>query len=909
MRMMRMMRMMSVSAAIAVLVGCGAEVTRTPVPIAFETLQANAPEGVLPASPAPLHYDLDLTLDPRETAFGGTVTITLDFDAPAQGFFLHGRDIEVSAVRARQGRFGKMQTGSWTDVLPSGVAWVELGQQVDAGEVVVELEYIAPFDVNLSGLFKVTEQGDAYALAKSESIQARRFMPGFDQPAFKAPFDITLTIADTDVAISNGPVVKQVSLPGGLKRVTFATTRPLPTYLLSLAVGAFDVVDGGVLPPNAVRSEPVPLTGYARRGKGAELALALETAPELVRVFEEALQQPYPYKKLDIVAAPQWPSGATELAAAITYRESRILAGPDIGPAARRSLLAIHAHEVAHMWFGNLVTPPWWDDLWLKEAFASWGEGASLSVIYPSEGYALDAIQDGIRAMSLDSLSAARAVREPIRRNENVRNAYDAITYNKGLAIIGMVDAYFGADVFRPALGKYIAAYEDGVAASPDFFDTIGAATGVPDLTRVFESFVQQNGLPLITLDLENGQRLVHTQSRYVPLGGQGDQKERERTWSIPYCMRLGFQDGTTERVCSILNDSEFIWQAVDRNIDWVMPNADGVGYWRFSLSSDAWLRLAEAFPKLSPGEQLSAMDSIGAEYAAGRIGASYLWRFIQAATQSKERRVVQAALAHAAYLDAGISNARTQEAYRALVRAVFMPRLAALGPSEADTPEDAILRTELERFLIQTGREPGLRSSLAAAAAAYIGMPGVASDRDLSTDALSIALSVGVQTYGGPFIDQLLIANAASDDPVFQQAVAFALGQNEDPDLAPRMLDLVFAGELGSRESYTIMGGQLRQSATQAYAWERFQSGFARYLEIIPRQRKRATPAQAAYICTPGHEAALSALYAEQGKLAEGHERALVQTLERLALCRAQRDGQAGEVEALLTWIMNGAK
>ena len=166
-----------------------------------------------------------------------------------------------------------------------------------------------------------------------------------------------------------------------------------------------------MIPPNDVRAEPIPLRALRGAVKALSLAWRWETAPELVRVFEEALQHPYPYKKLDIVAAPQWPSGATELAAAITYRESRILASPDIGPAARRSLLAIHAHEVGHMWFGNLVTPPWWDDLWLKEAFASWGEGASLSEIYPGEGYELDTIVDGIRAMNLDSLASARAVR------------------------------------------------------------------------------------------------------------------------------------------------------------------------------------------------------------------------------------------------------------------------------------------------------------------------------------------------------------------------------------------------------------------------------------------------------------------------------------------------------------------
>ena len=454
-------------------------------------------------------------------------------------------------------------------------------------------------------------------------------------------------------AISNAPEKSVESLGDGLKRVTFETTRPLPTYLLSLAVGSFDVVEAGVIPPNTVRDTPIPLRGFSRRGKGHELAFALETAPDLVRIFEEALEQPYPYKKLDIVAAPQWPSGATELAAAITYRESRILAGEDIGPAARRSLLAIHAHEVGHMWFGNLVTPPWWDDLWLKEAFASWGEGASLSEMYPGEGYELDAIVDGIKAMLLDSLSSARAVREPIALNENVRNAYDSITYNKGLAVIGMVDAYFGADAFRPALGRYIEAFEDGVAGSPEFFEIIGRETGEPDLTRAFRSFVEQNGLPLVTVEPGSETGYQVRQSRYAPLGGDA---ASDQLWVIPFCWVNGISD-TRLRDCALLADRVQPLPDADGSADlagapWLLPNANGTGYYRFSKPYEMWQDLGRNFDVLNAGEKLSTLDSVGAEFAAGRIDVQTVWRYIDEAVRDDERRVVQAAIAQAQRFD-----------------------------------------------------------------------------------------------------------------------------------------------------------------------------------------------------------------------------------------------------------------
>jgi len=869
----------------------------------LEQIIADAPAGPLPVSPYPTHYALDLTLDPREARFGGTVTMTLALEGETDGVYLHGRDLDVTGVRSFAGTEAPI-VGSWTMARESGVAWLSFGQSMPSGEVIIEIDYSAPFDANLSGLFKVTEQGDAYALAKSESIQARRFMPGFDQPAFKAPFDITLTIPEGDSAISNAPEASVEQLEGGLKKVTFETTRPLPTYLLSLAVGSFDVVDAGVLPPNEVRAEPIPLRGFARRGKGEELALALETAPELVRIFEEALQQPYPYKKLDIVAAPQWPSGATELAAAITYRESRILAGPDIGPAARRSLLAIHAHEVGHMWFGNLVTPPWWDDLWLKEGFASWGEGASLSQMYPGEGYELDAIVDGIRAMDLDSLASARAVREPIALNENVRNAYDSITYNKGLAVIGMVDAYFGADVFRPALGRYIEAYEDGVADSPEFFDIIGRETGEPDLTRAFRSFVEQNGLPVIRVETAPPNTIEISQSRYGPLGTN---IQDDREWVIPFCWYRGTDKGGS-RLCLLINDkTETLFGdpriTPENEMRWFLPNAGGTGYYRFSMPYEMWQDLGRNFGALSAAEKLSTLDSVGAEFAAGRIDVQTVWRFIDEAVRDEERRVVQAAIREAGKFERLLADDRDAIAgYRAAILDVFRHRYTELTEQDSNDPELIIMRSSLERFLIRAGQDTALRQGLADAAASFIGLDGVTSEREITTDDYLTSMAIGLQVYGEAFLDRLLAARGEFDDPVFEQAVAYAIGQNKDPQLLDRVLDLALTGELGSRETRTIVRGQMRQAETRDATWSWVQENFPTYLETIPRQRKRSSPALADRLCSEQARDEIIALFETHGPLAEGHERSLRQTVERIELCAALEREKGPEVRAFFS-------
>lgn len=306
-------------------------------------LLAEAPRGRLPAGVTPRAYRLDLTIDPREEGFAGSVAIDLELAAPAERIWLHGQGLTVTELRAVPGS-GKALAGTYREVAEPGVSVALFPEPLPAGAVTLKIAYSGAFDRNLAGLFKVEEQGQPYVLAKSESIQARSFLPGFDEPGLKATFDISLTIPRGFEAIGNEPIVARAPAGDGMETVHFAPTRPMPTYLLSLAVGPFDVVERPPLPANAVRENAVPLRGVARAGRGDAMNVVLDVTPRMLEIFEKELQRPYPFRKLDIVAAPQWPSGATELSAAITYREQRILVGDDPAPGARLSLLGVHAH-------------------------------------------------------------------------------------------------------------------------------------------------------------------------------------------------------------------------------------------------------------------------------------------------------------------------------------------------------------------------------------------------------------------------------------------------------------------------------------------------------------------------------------------------------------------------------------
>ncbi len=543
------------------------------MPPASTPEQSTAPAGILPGNVRPLAYRLDLTLDPRRDRFSGRVEIDIALDTPARQIWMHGEKLDVSRIRGRTGS-GRDTPAVYEEVADSGIVRVRFTDEIPAGMLTLHMDYSAAYNRNLAGLFKVEEQGAAYVLAKSESIQARKFLPGFDEPGLKAPFTISLTIPAGYAAISNAPEVARTAVADGMERVSFATTRPMPTYLLSLAVGPFDVVERAAIPPNEIRARPIPLRGITRRGRGGDMNYVLDITPRMLALFEEQFGQPYPYEKLDIVAAPQWPSGATELSAAITYREQRILVGDDPAPGARLALLRIHAHEIAHMWFGNLVTPPWWDDLWLKEGISSWAEPVILGLLEPDDAHELDAVAEAIGAMRQDSLASTRAIREPILENRNIRNAYDSITYSKSLGVLNMVDRFVGPRRFREALGGYVETFADGAADSAAFYGVIGAQTGSAALTDVFRTFVERQGVPQLDVALSCGPEptLTLRQRRYRPLGSEiADDPGR---WTIPVCLRTD----TGDSQCLLLTDAERpVRLQGDRCPAWLHPNAAGL--------------------------------------------------------------------------------------------------------------------------------------------------------------------------------------------------------------------------------------------------------------------------------------------------------------------------------------------
>ncbi|MCA1777958.1 MAG: M1 family metallopeptidase, partial [Xanthomonadaceae bacterium] len=442
------------------------------------------PVGVLDDAVVPSRYVLDLKILPERDRFEGKVEIVVDIRRPHRLMFLHGNGLDVAEVWLEQG--GTRIDAEYRQVDDTGVARLDLVATPKSGPASLHLEYDAPFNPSLEGLYKVVEENRAYAFTQFEATSARLAFPGFDEPAFKTPFEIHVTAAADDVVITAMPEIASSPAGNGLVRRSYAVTPPLPTYLIAFAVGPLDLVEWQPVPPNAIRDWPLPLRGVAAAGKYA----------------------------------------------------------------------SVHGHELAHQWFGNLVTPRWWDDIWLNESFATWMAAKAAHEAFPDLGFEHQILGRAIGVMSADSLESTRQVRQPVESNHDIANAFDGITYSKGGAVLSMFEGWIGEQAFRDGVRLHMRRFENGVADYQDFLASLAEGSGRPELVEAFSSFLFQPGVPLISVKLScNAERptLRVAQSRYLPLGSQAD---RDQRWQLPLCVRFGDAD-SSQRHCSLLDAAE----------------------------------------------------------------------------------------------------------------------------------------------------------------------------------------------------------------------------------------------------------------------------------------------------------------------------------------------------------------
>jgi hypothetical protein len=666
---------------------------------------------------------------------------------------------------------------------------------------------------------------------------------------FKTPFSIAIITPADNKAVSNAQLLVKAPAKDGRVRYEFSPTLPLPTYLVAIAVGPLDIVDAPAVAPNDIRSKPLPLRGVATRGQGSKLALTLRETPELVRRLEQYFGIAYPYPKLDLIASPDM-GGAMENPGAILFDDTLILLAPDAPLQQILEFGEVTAHEIAHHWVGDLVTPVWWDDLWLNESFAEWSGIKIADQWRPDLGLRTSLIVDALGAMNVDSQRAGRPIRESIADNTRIASAFDSITYDKGGGVLAMFESYMGEEVFQRGVHQHLLAHPHGNATAQDFFSALARAAGQPAIVDAFRTFVEQPGVPLITVRTSaDGRRLELAQARYRPLGSTIPPGGE---WKVPFCAAFLGPAKPQKRCTLITGPSATLEVPTDMKVSAVMPNAGGAGYYRFAMAPaavDSLLGLASRClrgrpcarrqsrcrvpgrrpePRQAPGRRRSTQRHQTA--SGGRVGA-YAHRSQDRVLDAAQRRMMERKLS-----------------------VIYGPRLHALGfdprvgAHDREPAEQQLLRVSLLRILALGARDPAVRSVLLQAARASLTDPAA-----LDTSIRDIAWGVAAQE-DGVFAESLIKMFPQTQDGLLRQHAAAALGLSEQPATATRVRALAIDPGTRIYEMYSMLGGQFSSPSMREEAWQWLRDNYEAVLQRLPGSSQSPTFEFPDGFCDSGH-------------------------------------------------------
>lgn len=836
------------------------------------------PAGKLPEGVRPTIYALELKVDPEQPRFSGRVRIELELDAPAGHVWLHGRQLEVSEAFVVSSEGDKVPA-TYEERLSSGVALVSFARPV-AGKVNLELAWTAPFDQALDGMYTVERDGVKYVATQLEPIAARKIFPSFDEPRFKVPFDVSLVTPEGMVAVSNTPEGRSVPEGEGWTRHEMVTTKPLPTYLLAFAVGPYDINDFGTLEPNAIRKTPLPLRAVVGEGLGARAQFALEGTDGLLSELESYFGSPYPYRKLDLISPPENFGGAMENAGAIMYGEYLLLLDAKAPLRQRRTHVVVHAHEMAHMWFGDLVTPKWWDDLWLNESFASWMMYEASEAYWPEGGFEREILSRALSAMRADSLAAARQIREPVTRNEAIADAFDAITYKKGGGVLAMLEAYAGPEAFREGVRLHMKRFAFDVADADDFMRSLAEGSGKPEIEPAFRSFIDQPGVPLVSVRAEctdEGAKLELRQGRYAPLGSSIEPESG--LWTLPVCLKI---DGS--RRCVMLSERSST-ETLESCPKQVHPNAGGAGYYRFSVDTEGWKSLARGAAELSGAEALVYADSLEAAFRAGQVEPEVMLDGLVALAAHPAWDVASRAVHTYDGLTGQLLEGEAVEAAtKALGQSMFAPRYASMADPE--TAGDRLLKDTLHSFLALEVEDQAVRAELVPLARRYLGIDAAPESDAIDPNRLGTTLAVAMEEGAEGVFEALAKLAETSPDPAVRRAVGGALARAEAPERVDALLADVLAKRFPVQVSLQLVYGMLGHDATRdrVFAW--MKSHATEVIQMIPGTFRSNFAGHGAVFCSAEEGEAWKSFIEAHAEEIPGYERSLAQALESVALC-----------------------
>lgn len=774
----------------------------------------------LPASVRPVRGRLDLTIVPSRETFTGTATYDLAVTEPTETLWIHATGLKLQRVELSTG--GGTRSGS---VVPGNedVVGLRFAAPVAPGPAQLTLAWEGALDSTRSqGLYRVKEGDDWYAYSFFEPIDARRAFPCFDEPGFKIPWTLVLHVPQDQVGLANAPATEETPEPGGMKRIAFAESRPLPSYLVALVVGPFDVISAGTAGHHGT-----PLRFVVPKGRRAETRYAAEATPRLVGLLEDFFGMPYPFGKLDVAVVPRY-WGTMEHPGLVALGQPLTLIRPgEETPARKEFYSTIAVHELGHYWFGDVVTMAWWDDTWLNEGMTTWIDAKMMEAFEPTWRVPANRLQLIANALAADALPSAKRVRQPVASKDAIENAFDNnLTYFKGNALMSMAERWLGPERFQGIVRSYIQRHQWANATSEDWLQAVQEGAGAP-ARSVFETFIGQPGIPVLTgrcVQTPGGWSLELTQARFLAAGAETG---TPAVWTIPVGIRT---DRSADPFYVVLTGKSGTFPLPGgQRPDWLLLNAGGSGYYRVAYGTaqlEALLRTPSA--ALSAQERFRLLDDAKAMGETGTLDLPSTMRLASTAAQDPDRLIVAQSLALAGRIPTGLLAPSDRKRLAQYVQSTWGARARALGwtPRSGEDVETRRLRALLVPRVTSQGLDPQLSAEVRILAKRWLKTrKGV--DPDLVAPVLAVAARTSTQASGRPYFDRLVAQARTTQDRQERARFMAGLGGFRSPGLVNAALDLMLRDGFDLRESVLILDGALADPETRPLAWAWLQRHF----------------------------------------------------------------------------------
>lgn len=785
----------------------------------------DATPGKLPKTVVPTSYSIELRPDAESLALPGVEVIDIEVREPTARLTLNAVNTTFASVTADD----NPERADVALDAASETATFTFAQPLAAGAHRLRIEFTARINKFDRGFFFVDYPTDAgvkrLLTSKLEPADARRIFPCWDEPAFKANFKLTVVIPRHLLAVGNMPITKEEPLESNLKRVAFAATPKMSTYLFVLTVGELERI--------TAEAEGVTIGVVATTGKAAKGQFALDSAAKLLAWFNDYFGVKYPLPKLDLIAVPGGFGGAMENWGGITFFESRLLFDPATNPdSARRGIFSIIAHEMAHQWFGDLVTMAWWDNLWLNEGFATWMATKAAEQFYPQWQSWLNGYGQKQFAMALDARRSTHPIQQPIANESEAMVAFDAITYNKGQALIRMLENYLGEAAFRDGIRAYMAAHAYGNTTTADLWRALERAGHKP-VTDIAVSFTEQDGVPLISAETAcNGdaQRLTLRQGRFVIAPARaGDAALPPHAWQVP--VAVGPAGATRSPDVVLLQGSTEI--PAGSCGEAIKVNLGDIGYFRVEYGSASRAALAKSLPQMSPADRVNFLADSWAMVQGRRAGLPSYLELVEAITVEDRRAVWDQVIAVFSSLNRLSRGRAERPAVRDYISARLRPVLDRLGwdGGGSGDDDDTMLRGSLIRVLGELGDEEVIAEARRRFAG-FLRQPQSLAGalRDSVTHVVGIAADRA--TY-----DALLALARKSTVTNERLRYYYAAASARDAALASATLALTLTDEVPGTIAVGLINSVASSAEQPDLAWDFLQKNYAALFEKIGPQ------------------------------------------------------------------------